>query len=155
MKIPMSDTIIHPTDFSKPSEAALRFASSLARELGYRLLIVHVAPPLEATMIADGGMEPYPVAAVPNVDTLAARNDALREQLASVEPTAAVDFERRLLEGDPVNETVKLAKECGARQIVMGSHGRKGFTRMLMGSVAESIIRQSPCPVTVVKANTE
>jgi len=68
--------------------------------------------------------------------------------LQDVKPSdPAVPFEHRLMMGDPAGEVVRIAEEESAEMIVMGTHGRTGLTRMLMGSVAEAIVRRSPCPV--------
>jgi nucleotide-binding universal stress UspA family protein len=63
----------------------------------------------------------------------------------------AVPFEHRLTMGDPAGEVVRLAGDEAAEMIVMGTHGRTGLTRLLMGSVAEAIVRRAPCPVLVYR----
>ena len=67
----------------------------------------------------------------------------------------SVTCTHRLVVGDPAGEIVRIATEEGAEMIVMGTHGRTGFTRMLMGSVAEAVVRRSPCPVLVYRAAAE
>jgi len=116
-------------------------ATSLARDSGATLLIVHVEEP----PVAYGGGEMY--YGVPDP----ASDDLLR-MLKEVVPTdPAVPCEHRLVTGDPSTAIAKLAEEENADMIVMGTHGRTGFTRLLMGSVAEAVVRRSPCPVLTYK----
>jgi nucleotide-binding universal stress UspA family protein len=63
-----------------------------------------------------------------------------------------VAVEQRLAEGDPAAEILHLATDTGCDMIVLGTHGRTGLDRLLMGSVAEQIVRKAPCPVLTVKA---
>ena len=65
-----------------------------------------------------------------------------------------VNAEHRLLDGDPVTEILRVAREIDADVILLGSHGRTGLTRLLMGSVAEQVVRKAPCPVVVIKVPT-
>ncbi len=134
-------TILFPTDFSTASDAALRHAESLARASGSRLLIVHVEEP----PLAYGGGELYYGLPEPN-------SERIRAMLEGVRPSdPAVTFEHRLTMGDPAAEVVRIAGEEGAEMIVLGTHGRTGLTRLLMGSVAELIVRRASCPVLVYR----
>lgn len=134
-------TILFPTDFSTSSDAGLRHATALARESGAMLLIVHV----EEAPIAYGGGEMY--YGLPNPD-----HAAIREMLQAVTPTSpGVSYEHRLIVGDPAAEIVRLAGQEGVDLIVMGTHGRTGLKRMLMGSVAEAVVRRASCPVLTFK----
>ena len=133
--------ILFPTDFSTSSDAGLRHATALARESGAMLLIVHV----EEAPIAYGGGEMY--YGLPNPD-----HAAIREMLQAVTPTSpGVSYEHRLIVGDPAAEIVRLAGQEGVDLIVMGTHGRTGLKRMLMGSVAEAVVRRASCPVLTFK----
>jgi len=133
--------IVFPTDFSHCGDAALKLATSLARDTGATLLIVHVEEP----PVAYGGGEMY--YGVPDP----ASEDLLR-MLKEVVPTdPAVPCEHLLATGDPSSAIAKLAAEEGADLIVMGTHGRTGLTRLLMGSVAEAVVRRAPCPVLTYK----
>jgi universal stress protein A len=132
-----ANLIIFPTDFSHCGDAALRLATSLARDTGAKLLIVHVEEP----PVAYGGGEMY--YGLPEPAT-----EDLREMLGKVVPTdPAVPYDHRLLTGDPSSAIATLADEEGADLIVMGTHGRTGLTRLLMGSVAEAVVRRAQCPV--------
>jgi nucleotide-binding universal stress UspA family protein len=130
-------TIIYPTDFSHSSDAALDYATSLARDSGAKLLLVHVEEP----PLAYGGGEMYSGIPEPNTE-------ALLKMLHAVKPKdPAVPYEHRLLAGDPASAIVELAEQENADLIVLGTHGRTGLARLLMGSVAEAIVRRAPCPV--------
>jgi nucleotide-binding universal stress UspA family protein len=133
--------ILYPTDFSKPSEAGLQVATALARDTGAKLLIAHVQEPPAAY----GGGEVYYGLPEPDMN-------AIRNMLAEVVPTdTQVSHEHRLLTGDPATEIVRLATEEDVDLIVMGTHGRTGLRRMLMGSVAEAVVRHADCPVFTLK----
>lgn len=134
-------TILVPTDFSSASDAALPHAAALARQSGARLLIVHVEEP----PMAYGGGELY--YGLPEPDS--ARIAAMLEKVKPADP--AVAFTHRLAMGDPAAEICRIAAEEKAEMIVLGTHGRTGMFRLLMGSVAESILRHAPCPVLVYR----
>ncbi len=134
--------ILFPTDFSTLSDAALTHATTLAQESGATLLIVHVEEPPTAY----GTGEMY--YGIPEPD-----NDALNTMLNNVVPTdSRVPYEHRMVIGDPAEEIVRIADEENADLIVMATHGRTGIKRLLMGSVAEKVVRYSKCPVFTFKA---
>jgi len=135
-------TIVHPTDFSEPSQAAWELACALARDYSARLLIVHVysPPPVYAP---DGIAIPFPQE----------EPAALRARLAELRPSdQRIACEHFLLEGDPAEKILELAQKEHADLIVMGTHGTTGLARLLVGSVAESVLRKAPCPVLTVRA---
>jgi nucleotide-binding universal stress UspA family protein len=132
--------VLFPTDFSRASDAALPFATSLAKDSNAQLLIVHVQEP----PLAYGG-ELYYGAPEPNTDELI----KLLHDVKPVDPSVLVEY--RLLTGHPIDAVVRLAEDEGVDLIVLGSHGRTGVSRVLMGSVAEEIVRKAPCPVLICK----
>jgi nucleotide-binding universal stress UspA family protein len=135
-------TILHPTDISEPSTAAFRAACSLARDHGSRLVVVYV----RATALVRYG-EPGPLVPDP-VQT----PEDVKDRLAALHALAPeVDVAYRVAEGNPATEIVRLAGELPANLIVMGTHGRTGLGRLLMGSVAEAVLRRAPCPVLTLK----
>lgn len=135
-------TILHPTDFSEPSQAAFDLACALARDYGARLLILHVNPP-PPVYAPDGIAMP-----LPQEEPL-----ALQARLAAVRPSdPQIPHEHRLVEGDPAEKILETARNEGVDLIVMGTHGTTGLARLLVGSVAESVLRQAPCPVLTVRA---
>jgi universal stress protein A len=134
-------TILFATDFSHSSDAALPQAAALALQKGARLLIVHVEEP----PLAYGGGELY--YGCPEPDTT-----RIRTMLEAVKPSdPEVAYEQRLAMGDPAAEICRIAADEGAEMIVIGTHGRSGLFRLLMGSVAEAILRRAPCPVLVYR----
>jgi nucleotide-binding universal stress UspA family protein len=135
-------TILHPTDLSPLSECAFRLACSLARDHGARLIVLHVSP-LEV-LLAES---PY----VPPPDP-AQIWETLQEQLEMLQsPDPTVVVEHLLKEGNPAEEILRTAQDCDCDLIIMGTHGRTGVRRLLMGSVAEHILRRAACPVLTVK----
>ena len=135
--------ILFPTDFSQLSDNALQHATTLARETGATLVILHVEEP----PIAYGGGEMY--YGIPDPD-----QDEMRRMLNEIRPTdPSVHFEHRMVMGDPAGEIVKIADEEHVDMIVMGTHGRTGLSRVLMGSVAESVVRRASCPVLTFKSS--
>ena len=81
----------------------------------------------------------------PNETIQKSMNALLAEQFAGMDATGVI------LVGRPSEELVKLAEEKGANLIVMGTHGRAGFDRLLFGSVAHEVVRAAPCPVMTVR----
>jgi len=139
-------TVLHPTDFSRRADYAFQLACSFARDRGARLIVLHAAEP---PMTAYGGvMTPPP----PPQEYRREAEEQLRQFQA---PGAEVRIERRLEEGAPAEEILRVAKEVNCDLIVMGTHGRTGLGRLLMGSVAEQVVRKAPCPVVTVKAPHE
>ena len=131
-------TILHPTDFSELSDSAFRLACSLARDHGGRVVVLHVYPPPE--VLGEVVAEP------PD-----AGREELRRVLERVRPTGpGVPVEHRLEQGEAAETIVRLAREYGCDLIVMGTHGRTGLRRLLMGSVAEEVMRAAPCPVLTI-----
>lgn len=143
----MFKTLVHPTDFDEPSKQAFRAALSLAGSLGARLFVFHVVPP-PAVVTHDGRVILDPHVAEPT--DLWAEYRALQAAAYGVSAHYAVvvgheSDSRRLLE--------EKVRELGeGTLIVMGSHGRRGISRLLWGSRAEEVVRECPCPVLVVKA---
>lgn len=129
--------ILFPTDFSSLSDAALEHATSIARERGATLVILHV----EESPASYGGGEMY--YGIPDPDS-----EALKIMLKKIVPhDPNVPVEYHLVMGDPAAEIVRQADQTGSELIVMGTHGRTGVRRLLMGSVAEVVVRTAHCPV--------
>jgi len=135
-------TILHPTDFSDRSRHALHLACALARDYGARLIVLHVAVP-PTVVYGEGIIPPDPM-----------RNlQEERDQLNGLPiPDANVRAERLFSEGDPAEEILSVARDVSANLIAMGTHGRTGLNRLLMGSVAEQVVRRASCPVLTVKS---
>ncbi len=134
-------TILHPTDFSKPSEYALRFALALARDYEARLVLLHVVEP--PVYYGELGMAiPLP----------ADFHESLGQRLSRLVPAdSEVPVETVLVEGNASQQILKVTEEHHCDLIILGTHGRTGLSRVLLGSVAENVIRHSKVPVLTLK----
>ncbi len=133
--------VVVPFDFSEHSELALRQAVSLV-ESTQQLHVLHVLPFLIPT-------EPGVVwATIDDAHRIQHALETLKEAVDKLGVSGA-ELEVRL--GDPGQIACDRAEELGAELIVVGSHGRTGLTRMLLGSVAERVVRLAHCQVLVVK----
>ena len=135
--------ILHPTDFSPGSAAAFDYACELARDSDARLVVLHAFGP--AVPIAAEGV------------ILSADRDELRalarRELDAIRPTnPTVRVERVVREGPTTPTILAAVREFNADLLVMGTHGRTGFRRLVLGSVTEEVLRDAPCPVLTVKA---
>lgn len=131
-------TILHPTDFSPLAKRALEVACSLAQDYKARLVLLHVHDP------------PAPIGELVPTEPPNVRDYLLRE-LNALHAPADIAVERRLEIGSIVEGVLCVATETKSDLIVIGTHGRGGLGRMLLGSVAEAVLRQSPCMVLTVK----
>ena len=148
--------ILVPVDFSEHSEAALLFAGELAHCMSAPIVVLHV--------IHDPGDAPGFYAGRQTDDELKDMEDVAAEmmeefmkRIADNNPDNPVlgKVETMLIVGLPVSRILEAAKKVEARIIVMGSKGRTGLSHVLLGSKAEQVVRMSPIPVTIVKANAE
>lgn len=139
--------ILVPTDFSDPATAALRLAAGLANEFGARLYLLHVVP------------EPYAypwgteLSALPINDILAQSEEGARQHLGELAAETGMPADRlstHVLVGTPVDQVLALAKEQQIDLIVLGTHGRGLVGHLLLGSVAERVVRRSTVPVLTV-----
>jgi len=136
-------TILHPTDFSPGSAAAFAVACDLARDYDARLVVLHAFGPV-VPIGAEG------VIVSGNIDEL---RDIAHRELAAVRPTnPTLRVEPVVREGMSTQVILNAAREFRADLIVMGTHGRTGFRRLVLGSVTEEVLRKAPCPVLTVKA---
>ena len=143
--------IIVATDFSEPATAALNYGRQLARKLGSNLHLVHVLADVTGLAMATPGFA----------------GEISTEMRDRVDKNAKEQLARQLSEEDhrdlkaetivmtaaaPAHAIVTLAQDLLADLIVVGTRGRGGISHLLLGSVAEQVIRMAPCPVLVVKA---
>jgi nucleotide-binding universal stress UspA family protein len=131
-------TILYPTDFSSYSNQAYFHAIALAEKHGASLTILYVYTP-EADTPAGRG----------NGGTGRPYWQNQLEQIRPIDPHIPVHHV--FLEGDPAAEIVRYARDAAIDLIVMGTHGRTGLERLLMGSVTERVMREAACSVLVVK----
>jgi nucleotide-binding universal stress UspA family protein len=142
--------ILAPTDFSELSTQGLKSALELAQTFGAKLLLLHVVEP-----------PAYPVEGIVPSHLGAPLLDDLERQasneLAQILPEvqgSGVDVARRVVVGTPYRKIVEVAEEEKADLIVMTTHGRTGLSHLVMGSVAEKIVRTAPCPVLTMRPTT-
>jgi nucleotide-binding universal stress UspA family protein len=141
--------IVHPSDFSPASRPAFAQALATAKEHRAHLLLVHVLGTL-IPAAADGYISPRAYEDMARVS----RGQAQRQldRLGAAAKRARVRARTVLLEGVAWEALVRLARARKADLIVMGTHGRTGLARLLLGSVAERVIGNAPCPVLTVRA---
>lgn len=131
-----------PTDFSDLSTPAFELACALARDYGAELVVLHVSP-WSVVGVVDGIAVELPTG----------WEEETRARLEQIRPDeAGIRVARRLEQGEASAQILKVAGEVKADLIVMGTHGRGGVSRLLIGSVAEEVLRKAPCPVLTVKA---
>jgi nucleotide-binding universal stress UspA family protein len=143
------ERILVPFDFSEPAEHALDFAQTLAASVGASVEALYVVPrlpqvPLRHIPELDGPMESRPVG-----DLVADAKTRLHDALAP-EDTRHRYLRKTVEVGEPHAQILAHAAAGDADLIVMGTHGRTGATRFLLGSVAERVVREATCPVVTV-----
>jgi universal stress protein A len=135
-----------PVDFSEPSRVALEEAADLARRYGAALTVLHVFEPGGA---AAGELQ------APMPELFAATEKELERKLAGwrleAERLGAPAVEQAVVSGAAGREIAAFAREGGHDLVVMGTHGRTGLRHLIIGSVAERVIREAHCPVLVVR----
>jgi len=144
----MTRRILHPTDFSVPSNAAFKKAIEMAKASRAELLIVHVINPI-VPVAGEGYVSPK------MYEDLAASTRAwARKQLDKLLVKAKKSGVRGngvLAEGAAHEQIARIAKTKRADLVVMGTHGRSGFAKLFLGSVAGRVVAAAPCPVLTVK----
>jgi nucleotide-binding universal stress UspA family protein len=139
------DVILVATDFEPPAQAALDFAIELARPLGARVVLAHVYD-LPLVGLPDATLMVGPETAARLSDEA---QQALDVELARVKD-CGVAVRGVLHQGDPREGVGEIAASEKAKLVVVGSHGRRGMARALLGSIAEDVLHRSAVPVTVV-----
>ena len=148
MKMPRN--ILVPIDFSDTAETALDYAVVLANKLDARVHLLNVigVPAL--------GVPELGVALTASViDSVVRSNQEALDKLANARRHAVQIGEVMLRTGDARDVILKTADEVGADMIVMGTHGRRGVRRALLGSVAESVVRTASCPVLTIHGHKD
>jgi universal stress protein A len=141
-------TIVVPTDFSEYAEHAFAWALGLATDRKAKIVLVHAVHPTtyyafpETIYLTDF--------AKLQEELMADAQKRLVEFMARKE-APGVTVETRVVVGEAVSEICQVATHEHADLIVMGSHGRTGLSHVLLGSVAERVVRHAPCPVLVVR----
>lgn len=139
--------IIHPTDFSETAQAAEAEAIRLARALNAELVILHVA--VEGMLYGESPFGRAELQRVYETQREWAR-DAIEARVTAAR-TAGVTARGLVCAGTPTDVIVRTAGAESAAMIVMGTHGRSGVARFLLGSVADRVVRTATCPVLTVR----
>jgi len=142
-------TVLVSTDFSDYGDAAIAHAVRLAKDYGARLVMVHAL---------DARPTPNPLYAhyypIPTPEEVRQAEATAQEALRARIPEDLRDSDRTetvVTHGAPAPEILRIAAERKASLIVIATHGRTGLLRLALGSVAERVIREAPCPVLVVR----
>ena len=138
--------VLVPIDFSTTADRALTYAIALAQQLQARLTLLHV---LDLTPVTMEDMTAGVVATY--LDDLETDARHLLQESRERVQRAGLQGESLLVQGTPTQTIVDTASEQGVDLIIMGTHGRTGLAHVFLGSVAEHVVRQGPCPVLVVR----
>jgi universal stress protein A len=144
----MRKSVLYATDFSRPSLAALPHAIAAAKERRAELIVLHVLPP----PIGPDAMGYVPSRMYDEMKAAVVK-DAQRRLAVLVARVSRARLRARslLVEGLPQEEIPRTARRVKAALVVVGTHGRTGIARLLMGSVAAQVIGTSPCPVLTIR----
>ena len=138
--------ILYATDFSEASLAALPLVSTIARRYGARVFVTNVWTPVPYTMVS-----PEAAGALQNKDERETRFKV--RQLLNTKELAGLSATAIVKAGTPSQELGRLVREKNIDLAILGTHGRTGLKHLLMGSVAEELFRNLPCPVLTVGPN--
>ncbi len=139
--------ILFPTDFSEPAEYAWSYALTFAQEFGAEVHLVHVvAPPPRLTEAYAVNFDPERM-----VQSLTAEANASMNQQVEAAKSRGLIFQHEVRVGVDFREIIDYALKHDIDLIVMATHGRTGLAHVLLGSVAEKVVRKAPCPVLTVK----
>ncbi|CAJ1787147.1 universal stress protein [Aeromonas veronii] len=142
--MPSIKTLLCPVDFSQMSRAVLDYAVFMAQSHQAQLKLIHVVDQLH-------GFDSYKILHMTAVEITHEMERQARTQLKELVATLPILATFDIRFGRAADEIVIQAKEDEVELIVMGSHGRSGISHLLVGSVAESVVRHAPCPVLVVR----
>jgi nucleotide-binding universal stress UspA family protein len=140
--------ILCPVDFSDCSDYAMRYAALLAQKFEAHLTLLHVVAPILVPLPGDALAPPMRQADLADIA------DACRERLTRTAGDLAekgIAVACQVTSGVPYLEIIRVAEELHADMIVMGTHGRSGLVHLMIGSVAERVVRKAPCAVLTVK----
>ncbi len=140
--------ILVPTDFSKHSQNALAYAIAFAEKFGSELRLLHVVQDL-ALFIPDAVAVAPSI--VPPVEQFTAAARTALERVVKENQLERLNVHAEVREGTAFYEIIRYAQETPINLIVMGTHGHTGLVHMLLGSVAEKVVRKAPCPVLTVR----
>ena len=139
--------ILFPTDLSEPAEYAWSYALTFAQEFGAEVHLLHViAPPPRLTEAYAVNYEPEKV-----VESLSQGANATLDRQVEAAKSRGLVFRREVRVGVDFREIIDYATKHAIDLIAMATHGRSGLAHVLLGSVAEKVVRKAPCPVLTIK----
>jgi universal stress protein A len=138
--------ILVPIDFSAYADQALDFAIALASKLSARLTVLHVIHIIPLGLAEGGAPLPYAY-----IETLEAEVQQSLETYRQRVQEAGLDCDIMAIHGVPFQSIIDLARDRQVDLIIMGTHGRTGLKHILLGSVAEKVVRLAPCPVLITR----
>jgi universal stress protein A len=139
--------ILFPTDFSEPAEYAWSYALTFAQEFGAEVHLVHVVtPPPRVTEAYAVNFDPEQT-----VKALTAEANASMDRQVEAAKSRGLIFRREVRVGVDYREIIDYATKQDIDLIVMATHGRTGLAHVLLGSVAEKVVRKASCPVLTIK----
>ena len=140
--------VLAPTDFSDRANAAVRYAVELAAKFDAELILLNIIP--DTALVLPDAVMPTPLP----IGDLGQLTDAAKSGLATVVKSLGLEGHKVRQEvriGSPAAEIIAAARDLRADLVCVGTHGRTGLAHMLMGSTAEKVVRESPCPVLTVR----
>lgn len=141
--------ILVPTDFTNASKTALIYAMEFARKFGAKIHLLHIVQDV-AIFLPETAMVAPSLATNAAEPMLLAANKSMVDFLATVD-VRDVSVEKSCLEGNPLDEILDHAREKQIDLIILGTHGHTGLAHFFLGSLAEAVVRQAPCPVLSVR----
>ena len=141
----LPSTILVPVDFSEGAEVALDYAVEIASRFDTTIHLLNVVG------VQLLGVELGARMTTELVDSIVESAQRQLDELVTARAGRVLFGPSRLETGDPRGQIEQTALHIGADLIVMGTHGRRGVRRLLLGSVAESVVRSAPCPVLLVR----
>ncbi len=139
-------SILCPLDFSDASKNAFRYACEFARAMGSKIRLLNV-------------VEPRPLAADMTLTYIPVEEDLEKAAMEDMQPlveeakSKGIEVDAEVVIGIPADVILEQIDESDASMLIMGSHGKTGLSRLLMGSVAEGVVRKAKVPVLIVKAD--
>ena len=144
--MPQIRRILFPTDFSERAEAAWEYAQTVASAFNAEIHLLHVLQE-PVTMLPESALAVAPPAV--NMPELMEAAEQGLDRISQSTSNSVTN--RSVVSGPPAEEIVRYARDAGVDLIVLGTHGRTGLAHVLLGSVAEKIVRKAPCPVLTVR----
>jgi len=141
--------VLAPTDFSDRARVAVKYAVELAAKFDAELILLNIIP--DTALVLPDAVMPTPMP----IGDLGQLTDAARAGLAKVVTELGLEGRKVRQEvrvGPPAAEIIAAARDLNADLVCVGTHGRTGLAHMFLGSVAEKVVRESPCPVLTVRA---